>query len=346
MKFINEALIVMIRLNGMHAKVLLVLVFFFVCDFPMKINAQSNTNFPHTVLENKHLKIGIYLPDTTSGYYRSARFDWSGVISSLKYKKHEYIGEWFEKHDPLVHDAITGPVEEFSPIGYDEAKVGGAFMKIGVGFLERLDENPYRFSTNYKIIDHGIWNVEKGEKSVVFTHKLKSRNGYGYTYRKGLTIKSDRPEMILTHSIKNTGKKSISATVYNHNMFTIDNTSTGKNFTLTFPFQLALISVNNDSDSLLELKGNSIHYKRDFVKGEKAKIDLAGFSDSPKDYSINIKNSLTGAGVKITGNRPIYQLAYWSIPTVISPEPYIKFTIAPNEEFTWDIRYLFYHKKP
>jgi hypothetical protein len=107
-----------------------------------------------------------------------------------------------------------------------------------------------------------------------------------------------------------------------------------------------LKSINNDSDSLLELRGNSIHHKRDFVKGEKAKIELGGFSSNPEDYSIDIWNSLTEAGVKITSNRAIHQLAYWSIPTVLSPEPYIIFNIAPNEEFTWDIHYLFYQKKP
>jgi hypothetical protein len=194
-----------IHLIKMQSKIFLIL--FFTCSLLIKINGQSSNTFPHTVLQNKHLKIGVYLPDTVHGYYRSGRFDWSGIISSVKYKKHEYFGEWFEKHDPLVHDAVTGPVEDFSAVGFNEAKTGEVFLKIGVGFLEKTSEGQYRFSTRYKIIDHGIWKIDKKKKSIVFTHSLKPRNGYGYEYKKGLKIRRGSTEMILTHSIKIPGIK-------------------------------------------------------------------------------------------------------------------------------------------
>ena len=54
-----------------------------------------------------------------------------------------YFGEWFERHDPLLHDGITGPVEEFltgdSALGYDEAKAGETFVRIGVGAVRKPD---------------------------------------------------------------------------------------------------------------------------------------------------------------------------------------------------------------
>ena len=34
---------------------------------------------------------------------------------------HSFSGQWFEKYDPLLHDAVMGPVEAFSPLGYEEA---------------------------------------------------------------------------------------------------------------------------------------------------------------------------------------------------------------------------------
>ncbi len=33
-----------------------------------------------------------HLPDAENGMYRATRFDWSGVIGSVKYKGHEYLG--------------------------------------------------------------------------------------------------------------------------------------------------------------------------------------------------------------------------------------------------------------
>ena len=54
-----------------------------------------------------------------------------------------------------LHDAITGPVEEFrsangdSALNYDEAKPGDPFVKIGVGVLRKIDDSPFKFATQY-----------------------------------------------------------------------------------------------------------------------------------------------------------------------------------------------------
>ena len=66
---------------------------------------------PEATISNGSIQSRLYLPDAQRGYYRGTRFDWSGVIYSLRYKGHEYFGPWFDKYDPNTHDAITGPVE-------------------------------------------------------------------------------------------------------------------------------------------------------------------------------------------------------------------------------------------
>ena len=76
------------------------------------------------------------LPDPQIGSYRGARFHWSGIISSLQYQGHEYFGQWYKHHEPTIHDAVTEPLEEFrtndSGLGYEEAKPGNAFVRIGI----------------------------------------------------------------------------------------------------------------------------------------------------------------------------------------------------------------------
>ncbi len=69
--------------------------------------------FPRAEIHSRFLAAGVYLPDTRNGYYRGTRFDWCGVIYSLQFAGHEFFGEWFDRHDPLRHDAITGPVNVF-----------------------------------------------------------------------------------------------------------------------------------------------------------------------------------------------------------------------------------------
>jgi hypothetical protein len=74
---------------------------------------------PQAAISNSHVRAQLYLPDAQSGYYQGTRFDWSGVISSLEANGHSYFGQWFPRYDPKLHDAITGPVEEFTGVGYD-----------------------------------------------------------------------------------------------------------------------------------------------------------------------------------------------------------------------------------
>ena len=74
------------------------------------------------------------------------------MIGDLEYAGHRYYGPWFTQFDPTVSDfvyrgadiaagpcsAVTGPVDEFQlPLGYDEAKAGGTFIKIGVGVFTK-----------------------------------------------------------------------------------------------------------------------------------------------------------------------------------------------------------------
>ena len=100
-------------------------------------------DFPHAEIASRFLKVKLYTPDEKKMVTIAARvFDWSGVIASLTFKGHEYFGVWFPHYDPLLHDAITGPVEEFRDdgnpaLGFNEAKPGGLFVKIGVGILRK-----------------------------------------------------------------------------------------------------------------------------------------------------------------------------------------------------------------
>ena len=110
---------------------------------------------PNVEISNGEIKAKIYLPDSKNGFYRSTRFDWSGVIGSLDYKGHVFYGPWFHSIDPAVYDfgyddqgvvsapftAMVGPGEEFNTdgtaLGFAEAKPGGTFVKIGVGVLRK-----------------------------------------------------------------------------------------------------------------------------------------------------------------------------------------------------------------
>ena len=69
---------------------------------------------------------------------------------------------------------------------------------------------------------------------------------------------------------------------------------------------------------------------------------IEGFSTDPKDFDIRIENKKTGAGVRITGDRPLWRINFWSIRTTVCPEAYVEVNADPGKEASWRLTYDFY----
>ena len=125
---------------------------------------------PEAIISNSLIRAKIYLPDAASGFYKGTRFDWSGIVGEVDAAGHHFYGPWFNSVDPAVRDvsykadqiivgvptSAVGPAEEFqTPLGYENAKAGDTFIKIGVGILKRGEDTRYAFSKMYEIVDHG-----------------------------------------------------------------------------------------------------------------------------------------------------------------------------------------------
>ena len=307
----------------------------------LTIAAMPPSKFPEAEITNKIIKAKIYLPDKDKGYYRGTRFDWAGNIPSLKVNGHEYFGQWFDKYDPEIHDAIMGPVEEFTALDYMEAKPGETFIKIGVGVLTKPDDKAYTFAKLYPVVNHGKWTVKKKSDQVEFTHELTDKE-YAYVYHKTVRLVPGKPEMELIHTLKNTGRKTIETPVYNHNFFVIDNQKVGPDYTVKFPWNLK--GEGNGFGTLADVDGKKIIFLREFKQGETVFCGgFEGFGPDASDYDIRIENKKAGAGVHITCDRPLLKQVFWSCWTTPCPEPYIMIKAEPGQEFTWTIRYEFYN---
>ena len=265
--------------------------------------------------------------------------------------------------------AMVGPGEEFGTdggaLGFAEAQPGGTFVKIGVGVLRKpMNGEPpvpvrppppanaaagpgrggpdrYDHSRSYTLLDPGKWTVKKKRDAVEFTQVLNdAADGYAYVYRKVVRLVPGKPEMVIEHSLRNTGSKAIRSTVYNHNFFVLDKEGPSKDFTMTVPFPIE--ATRPPTPGLMEVRGNQLVYVKTLENEERATATLRGFSDSAKDYDIRVENKKLGAGYRVTADRPLSNLAVWSIRTVNAVEPYISMSIEPGKDFTWQLNYEYY----
>ncbi|HET9467378.1 MAG TPA: hypothetical protein VFO48_03160 [Vicinamibacterales bacterium] len=364
--------------------------------------AQSH---PSHQITNGDITATVYLPDAKNGFYKTTRFDWSGAIGSLKYKGHEYYGTWFSKitdiydfgyegpnKDVISADftAMVGPAEEFGALGYNDVPAGGLFVKPGVGVLRRNEAN-YNHSLPYPIVNGGTWDVKGSRDAVEFTHTLTEPSiGFGYAYTKVVRLTPGKPQMTISHLMRNTGSKPIATNVYNHNFTAIDKQTTGPDVEITVPWQMTRAARGGGAgrqgaargtppaagaparqgqapvdpsaplaagqrmgtqcghpqmQSLASPQANKLVYAKVLEGAECYSASFTGFGADAKDNDIRIENKRTGAGVHITGDRPLTRLGYWSIRTVVSPEPYIDLNIAPGQEFAWTYTYDYYTTK-
>jgi hypothetical protein len=309
---------------------------------------------PQAEIANSLIKAKLYLPDPANGFYRGTRFDWSGVVGHLEYAGHSYYGDWFTQTDPKIPDfiyqgseiiagpcsAITGPVEEFRVVGYEEAKAGGTFLKIGVGVLRKPDDAAYTQYHLFEIVNGGKWSVKKSKDAVEFTQELHDEaSGYGYVYHKKVSLVPGKPEMVIEHSFKNTGRRAIDSDVYDHNFLVLDKRPTG-DYTISFPFT---ITNSPPADmKLAEFRKDQIVYLKTLTGQDTVATPIEGFGKSADDYKIHIENTAAKAGMTITADRPLAKLSLWSIRSVLAVEPFLDVSVAPGSETTWKYHYEYY----
>jgi len=286
--------------------------------------------------------------DAARGFYNGTRFDQAGVVTSLTLNGKEFYGPWFERTAPEVLDytyvgddivagpdsATSGPVEEFAPLDF-QAKPG-LFVKIGVGVLYQPDTQAYDHYRHYRILDAGQRTTRITKTSVTFTQAL-SNAGYGYAYEKSLALVPGKPQLLITHRLKNTGTRTINTTVYDHNFLRLVAGNGGVR--VTFPF--ALQAASPPAADLIRIQGNTLTYLRPMANKERISFLLTGFGKTAADYDFTIQDAIHGASVRVQGDQPITRLNVFSVDRVQSIEPYIAVDLTPGTEKQWSYTYSF-----
>jgi hypothetical protein len=317
-------------------QVLLISVLLTACAQKKPMENLDFSQYPSREISNGQVTMKVYLPDPEKGMYRATRFDWSGVIGSVKYRDHEYFGYWKDTHDPEYHEDLTGPVEGFIKpgLGYEEALPGEGFIRIGVGILDKEEEEEYVWDKTYTILDHGSWMVKHGDDWIEFTHRVDSDFGYAYEYTK--TIRLKEAGFTIDHLLRNTGDKLIETDQFNHNFFMIDGEKSGKAFQLTFPYAP---STEYDLKGYMEIRDKHLTFIKDIEKGDHVFAELVGYGEDVEQHKVTVVNRKSGAGVSFSVDKPLHRMVFWACYTTLSPENFIWISVEPGEEENWTSEY-------
>ena len=324
---------------------------------PVPIDASSVSpashldGLPHQDISNGIISAKVYLPGA-DGFYRGTRFDRAGVVAHATYKGTDYGQYWFKSQSPQVHDfawrdhqvtvstasGAAGPAEEFTAIGFDEAGMGGKFLKPGVGILKR-DTDKYDFVHTYPVVNEGKRGYSATKTSVRLTQDLDDKEtGWGYRYAKTVRLVPGKAEMVIEHVLTNTGTKPIETAVYCHNFLSLS--PGNENVTLTAPFNL--VADKPLAPDAAQVSGHTLKYLRPVKEGESVTSPISGFGGGVGDYDFKVENTATGFGQRIRADQPLSRINFWSIKTIFSWEPYIAISLKPGETKRWTYTYDYF----
>ncbi len=183
----------------------------------------------------------------------------------------------------------------------------------------------------YEIADAGIRTLDVKNNAVTFTHDVgEPVSGYGYSYTKSIRLTPGQPELKLEHHLKNTGRQRIDTNVYNHNFLALDGLTTGAGFVVKTPYEI--VSTRPPDGALAEIRGRSVVYLNDLSERQTVTTPLTGFGPTVADYDFRVEHTKAGAGVRITGDRPLANASL----------PFIAIGLEPGQEFSWTLTYTYY----
>ena len=302
----------------------------------------SAQDYPKAAVTGKYSAFTLYLPDDAKGFYRGTRFDRGGVIADWKVNGATLFHAWKGTHDPANADDITGPCEEFDqagPADYADAKVGETFVKIGVGELRKVKDEPYLFMTTYPVVNPGKRTLTVVGAATTFTHEVASKSGVGYKLVKTVESADDDTAAVLKlrSTLTNTGTRPITTRVYNHNFFNANRDPVGPNYAIEFASKLRVTKTEGRYDELAGKDAGALTFRGKLDTGY-VYAEYADLLSTP--YRFTMRHAPSGTAVKVTSDRPMSAFRVWGLSTVICPEPFVAIDdLPPGKSFAWATTY-------
>ncbi len=288
------------------------------------------------ILRSDRLAVEIAEPGAV---YRGPRFDWTGGITQVTLDgRHTYCTP--ATIDPNNTDLsivnIAGLANEFGifcPVGYDDAAPGECFPKLGVGLLEKPDDQPYSFARPYRIHPFPMDVQQHGDDAFTMLVHPSPCRGYACRYTKTIRLEGTRLE--IHYLLENVGERAILTHEYNHNFLACDGAFFGPDYRMTLPFPITCDPVPEE----LAIEGSEIRWRKT-PEGAYYCRPTGFTAATPAAWRLT--NEATGAGIAFAGSFPIDLIALWGVAHTACPEVFFAVDVQPGASQDWTRCYEFF----
>jgi hypothetical protein len=325
----------------------------------------TNGSLAPICLHSDRLSVEIAPPGTA---YQGTRFDWTAFITQVTLDdQHTFCVP--ESYEAGQGTGGVGLCNEFGidmPVGYDDARPGDCFPKLGIGLLVRPDEAPYRFARPYEIAERYGVQIETTADRTHFAIEPLDCRGYAAYLEKTVTAQGSHLE--IAYRLSNTGSQRLRTVEYCHNFCGIDGHSIGPDYRLSVPYAIQLeplppamlrqalpdLLAKIAPDWLLKrLISGTIRRRSNVLVVNGNELTLSAVPERPfyqrlLGFSVTSQpqweliHTPSGVGVREVDDFVPARVAVWGTSHVISTEIFVAIDLLPGETQTWSRRYEFF----
>ena len=259
------------------------------------------------ILKSNSLKVAIDLPLEN---YKGSRFDWSGKISSIRFKDLPLttIEDAGSKDVNFLGKGLYNEFGITNPVGYNETPKGGWFHKIGVGLLKK-EHKQYLFHRKH-VIRPAHFDITYEDRKIIIICKSELVNGYSYILKKEISISEN--SFTINYFLHNTGEKKIITDEYVHNFMAINNALIGEDYTLKFPFPInsSLFDETVNSENKVEIGLDNVTFNKTPEK-QFFFSNLTGGKELQAEWILT--NLKANVGIKEFGSFKTDKINLWEI---------------------------------
>lgn len=270
-------------------------------------------------------------------YYNRARFDWSGFIPQISLRGRTFcVKEENDTWNPTGSGG-EGLCSEYrvdnETMGWDNRNT--FFLKPGIGMLERADDKPYHFATEYRIVKPFPCTMNIGADYANFHLRALPLKGIAYTTDKHVSVIDNM--LTITTTITNTGEKPLYFREYNHNFLSMNGLGAHPEVTLSLEKNYK----NHEDTPGLIMNETGIGFTNEIKSG------FMIFCQEPTPYAPmrwTLLDKKANMSVQEWGDFDVTGFLAWGGPHVIAPEIYGDFPVESGETRSWTRLWKFFAK--
>lgn len=276
------------------------------------------------------------LIDLPGARYRAARFDWTTQVRQVVLDgRWAFLSEEAPEGDPARQGVgLAGEFGITTPLGWDQTPVGSWAPKIGVGWLKKPDEGPYRFHRDYEIRPAQFASQRLSPEAIELKAQVVPTGGWGWALSRRWS--AEGAVLTLETTLTNAGDHTLQTGEYIHNFLAAEPGVPGWNLTLPqdVPTPERLTEWVNP-EGLMVAEGRRVRWnsrpEKDFFFADPTQPAVRGWT-------------LEGPG----GRRMAETVGFdpqgfhlWGRAHVVSPELHYAVSVSPGCSLTWTRRWSF-----